>query len=68
VGWEYRGKQYTVVQGIERSTWKWTVQLDEGTVKSGTAETRAAAMNSAVWLIDKALAPKKIKPKPPPSD
>jgi hypothetical protein len=33
--------------------------LDEGTVKSGTAETRAAAMNSAVWLIDKALAPKK---------
>jgi hypothetical protein len=33
--------------------------LDEGTVKSGTAETRAAAMNSAVLLIDKALAPKK---------
>jgi len=65
---EYRGKQYTVVQGIQRSTWKWTVQLDEGTVKSGTAETRAAAMNSAVLLIDKALAPKKIKPKSPPSD
>jgi hypothetical protein len=42
--------------------------LDEGTVKSGTAETRAAAMNSAVWLIDKALAPKKIQPKSPPSD
>ena len=49
-------------------TWKWTVQLDEGTVKYGTAETRAAAMNSAVWMIDKALAPKKIRPKPPPSD
>jgi hypothetical protein len=42
--------------------------LDEGTIKSGTAETRAAAMNNAVCLIDKALAPKKIKPKPPPSD
>jgi hypothetical protein len=65
---EYRGKQYTVVQGIQRSTWKWTVQLDEGIVKFGTAETRAAAMNSAVWLIDKALAPKKIRAKPPPSD
>jgi len=65
---EYRGKQYTVVQGIQRSTWKWTVQLDEGTIKSGTAETRAAAMNNAVCLIDKALAPKKIKPNPPPSD
>jgi hypothetical protein len=47
---------------------KWTVQLDEGTVKSGTAETQAAAMNSAVLLIDKALAPNQIKPKPPPSD
>jgi hypothetical protein len=65
---EYRGKQYTVVQCIERSKWKWTVQLDEGTVKYGTAETRAAAMNSAVWLIDKALADKKIRPKPPPAD
>jgi hypothetical protein len=42
--------------------------IGRGTVKSGTAETRAAAMNSAVWLIDKALAPKKIQPKSPPSD
>jgi hypothetical protein len=40
---EYRGKQYTVVQGIQRSAWKWTVQLDEGTIKSGTAETRHLA-------------------------
>jgi hypothetical protein len=56
---EYRGKQYILVEGIQRSTWKWTVPLDEGTVKSGTAETRAAAMNSAGWLTDKALASKK---------
>jgi hypothetical protein len=35
--------------------------IGRGTVKSGTAKTRAAAMNSAVWLIDKALAPKKNK-------
>jgi hypothetical protein len=33
--------------------------LDDVTVKSGTAETRAAAMNSAGWLTDKALASKK---------
>jgi hypothetical protein len=54
---EYRGKNYTIVQGVEADTWKWAVQLDEKTVKSGEAKTRAAATN-AVWAIDKALAPK----------
>jgi hypothetical protein len=59
---EYRGKQYRIVQGIGPDSWKWTVQLDETTVKSGEAGSRAAAMNSVVWLIDKALAPKEAKP------
>jgi hypothetical protein len=26
---EHRGKNYTIVQGVERDTWKWTVELDE---------------------------------------
>jgi hypothetical protein len=26
---EYRGKNYTIVQGVEPDTWKWAVQLDE---------------------------------------
>ena len=59
---EYRGKQYRIVQGIGPDSWKWTVQLDETTVKSGEASSRAAATNSVVWLIDKALAPKEAKP------
>jgi hypothetical protein len=59
---EYRGKQYRIVQGIGPDSWKWTVHLDETTVKSGEAGSRAAAMNSVVWLIDKALAPKEAKP------
>ena len=62
---EYRGKQYTIVQGIGPDSWKWTVHLDEKTVKSGRATSRAAAVNSLVWLIDKALASKKVKPIPP---
>jgi hypothetical protein len=62
---EYRGKQYTIVQGIGPDSWKWTVQLDEKTVESGEATSRAAARNSVVWLIDKALAPKKVNPIPP---
>jgi hypothetical protein len=52
---EYRGKSYTIVQGGPHS-WKWSVRLDEKTVKSGEAPTRAAAKNSVVWLVDKALA------------
>jgi hypothetical protein len=58
---EYRGKHYTIVEGIGPDSWKWKVHLDDKTVKSGEAPTRAAAMNAAVWVIDKALRPKKVK-------
>ena len=61
---EYRGIQYTVVQGIGPDSWRWTVRLDEKTMKSGQATSRAAAMNSVVWLIDKALKPTKVTPDP----
>ena len=56
---EYRSKHYTVVQGIGPQSWKWSVHLDGKTVKSGESKTRASAVINAVWLIDKALAPKK---------
>jgi hypothetical protein len=49
----YRGKQYTIVQGTETSSWRWTVRLDEKTIKSGHAISQDAAMNSVVWLIEK---------------
>jgi hypothetical protein len=55
---EYRSKHYTVVQGIGPHPWKWSVRLDEKTLKSGESKTRASAVINAVWLIDKALAPK----------
>jgi hypothetical protein len=51
----YRGRQYTLVQGTEDSSWRWTVRLDEKTIKSGHAISRDTAMNSVVWLIDKPL-------------
>ena len=56
---EYRSKHYTVVQGNGPHPWKWSVRLDEKTLKSGESKTRASAVINAVWLIDKALAPKK---------
>jgi hypothetical protein len=58
---EYRGKIYTIVQGVGPHSWKWSVRLDDKTVKSGDAPTRAAAKNSVVWLVDKTLA-KQQKP------
>jgi hypothetical protein len=61
---EYRGKQYTIVQGIGPNSWKWTVHLDEKTTKSGSTKTRESARTHAIWAIDKALA-KKAKPRPP---
>ena len=59
---EYRGKQYTIVQGVGPDSWRWTVHLDEKTIKSGQATSRAAAMNNIVWAVDKALRAKKLKP------
>jgi hypothetical protein len=62
---EYRGKQYSIVHGVKPGTWKWTVRLDENTVRSGVDKTRLAAMASVGHLIDRALAPKKVKLIPP---
>jgi hypothetical protein len=61
---EYRGKHYTIVQGIGPDSWKWSVHLDEKSVKSGESKTRASAKTNAVWLIDK-VSPKKAKMIPP---
>jgi hypothetical protein len=65
IGMEYRGKHYTIVQGIGPDSWKWSVYLDEKSIKSGESKTRVSAKTSAVWLIDKALSPKKAKMIPP---
>jgi hypothetical protein len=61
---EYRGKRFTIVQGIGPESWKWAVYLDEKIVKSGEAKTRASAQTNAIWAIDKALAKKRVKPHP----
>jgi hypothetical protein len=55
---QYRGKSYIVVQGIEPGSWKWTVDLDEHSSKSGEARTRGLAISAVVLLVDKLLARK----------
>jgi hypothetical protein len=58
---QYRGKEYSIVQGIKPGTWKWTVRLDENNIRTGVDKTRPAAMESVGRLVDRALAPKKVK-------
>jgi hypothetical protein len=55
---EYRGKRFTIVQGIGPESWKWAVYSDEKIVKSGEAKTPASAQTNAIWAIDRALARK----------
>jgi hypothetical protein len=61
---EYRGKQYSVVQGLGHPTWKWAVDLN-GHVKSGKAMSREVGIKLAESEIDRALAPKKKRLVPP---
>jgi hypothetical protein len=51
---EYRGAEYSVVQGIERSTWVWTVRLRDGEIKTGSARSKPAAADDAERTINKA--------------
>jgi hypothetical protein len=62
---DYRGKHFTIVQGIGPASWKWRVHLDEKSAKAGEAPSRAAAMNNVVWVVDKVLRAKKLTPIPP---
>ena len=59
-GMEYRGKQYSVVQGLD-TVWKWSVPTLVGQTKSGKAESHADGVKAAHRAIDKALAPKKLR-------
>ena len=55
---EYRGIEYSIVQGIERGTWKWTV-ASPTINKSGKARSKSEAAEEAEHMIDVMLAPKK---------
>ncbi len=57
---KYRDVEYTVVQGLGRQLWKWSVSFNETTV-AGQAATKAEAVREAERAIDRALAPKKLR-------
>src|SRR5260370_25134033 len=63
VGDRYRDKQYTIVQGTEASSWRWTVRLDEKTIKSGhlheRSEEHTSELQSHLNLVCRLLLEKK---------
>jgi hypothetical protein len=61
---DYQGTTYTVVQGIERRVWKWSVSV-AGVVLTGQEETKSAAVAAAEMAIDRALAMKRVRLVPP---
>jgi hypothetical protein len=63
-GMDYRGKQYSVVQGLD-TKWRWSVPSLVDQTKSGKAENHAAGVKAEQRAFDKDLAPKKIRLKPP---
>jgi hypothetical protein len=62
---KYRDIEYTVVQGIGRNMWKWSVTFDADLPVKGEAMTKVDAVRKAERVIDLALAPKKLRLVPP---
>jgi len=52
---EHKGLQYSVIQTSNPTGWKWTVRLDDGRTRSGSAPTRAIAIRFAEIRIEKAV-------------
>jgi hypothetical protein len=53
---QYRGVEYSIVQLIEGSGWRWEIKFGDGRHKSGvTPISRAAAIKLAKYEIDRAL-------------
>jgi hypothetical protein len=52
---EYRDVEYTVVQGIERGVWKWSVSAGGMIVAAGQEQSRPEAIAAAEKAIDRAI-------------
>jgi hypothetical protein len=58
----YRDVEYSIVQGVERGKWMWSLSLDTNLKTSGQANNKPAAVVAAERAIDRALDPKKQRP------
>jgi hypothetical protein len=56
----YRNTEFSVVQGIGRQLWKWSVSFDSNHSATGQAATKPEAAAEAERAIDRTLAVKKL--------
>jgi hypothetical protein len=63
---KYRGFEYTIIQGYERGTWRWSVTLDDGQTKAGNVFGKPEALYKVECAINKAIALKKKRVMPSP--
>ena len=66
-GMKYRDVEYSIVQGVERGKWMWSLSLslDTNVKTSGQANNKPAAVIAAERAIDRALGSKKQRLVPP---
>jgi hypothetical protein len=64
---EYRGVEYSILQGVERGKWMWSLSLETNVKKSGQASSKPLAVIGAERAIDRALDAKKRRLVPPDS-
>jgi hypothetical protein len=56
---KYRGFEYTIIQGYERGTWRWSVTLGDGRTKAGSIRGKPEALAKVERAIHKAITLKK---------
>jgi hypothetical protein len=64
-GMKYRDVEYSIIQGVERGKWMWSLSLDTNAKTSGQASNKPLAVIAAKRAIDRALDPKKQHLVPP---
>ena len=63
---KYRGFTYTIIQGYERGTWRWSVTLKDGQTKAGNVRGKPEALGKVERVINNAIALKKKRLVPSP--
>ena len=61
---KYLGFEYTIIQGYERCTWRWSVTLGDGRTKVGSIRGKPEALVKVERAIHKAIALKKKRVAP----
>lgn len=57
---EYKGVEYSVVQLVDGTGWRWEINFGDGKSKAGVTQAgRAAAIKMAEYEIDRVLKDKK---------